>query len=122
MNGILAIIAIMLFVVIEPISFVYVVFWKKKFSFSRINGYLRSFAIDVDRFGNHHFRSLFNATLITADGYKFGDFRETISSVLGKNQRDKTLTRTGEVLVFILDKIDKNHCEKSITELCVNTY
>ena len=41
---------------------------------------------------------------------------ETISSVLGKNQRDNTLSFAGKVLVFILDTIDKNHCKKSIKE------
>lgn len=46
--------------------------------------------------------------------YQFGDFRETISSVLGKNQRDGTLSKKGEILVSILDFIDKDHCKKSI--------
>ncbi|MDV4026821.1 hypothetical protein CMT52_21100 [Elizabethkingia anophelis] len=117
MNFILPFIAIILFVILEPFSFVYVVFWKKRFMFSRISGYFRQFAVDIDRFGNHHFRSFFNANLIQVTGYKFGDFRETISSVLGKNQRDKTLTKTGKILVSILDFIDKEHCKKSIVEL-----
>ena len=50
-------------------------------------------------------------------GYEFGKRKETISSVLGKNQRDKTLTFTGKAIAFILDKIDKNHCQKSIDDL-----
>lgn len=79
--------------------------------------YWRSFAVDVDRFGNHQFRTLFNAILRKPHGYKFGDFRETISSVLGKNQRDNTLSRLGKLLVWILDKIDPDHCLKSIKEL-----
>ena len=58
--------------------------------------------------------ALFNKVLINEKGYRFGDIRETISSVLGKNQRDKTLTKTGKVLVWVLDK---NHCEKSIEDL-----
>ncbi len=117
LNLLLALLAIILFIIVEPISFIYVVFWKKRFKLSRIGGYLRSFAIDVDRFGNHHFRSLLSAALIEENGYKYGDFRETISSVLGKNERDETLTKTGGLLVFILNKIDKNHCKKSIIEL-----
>lgn len=40
-----------------------------------------------------------------------------ISSVLGKNQRDKTLSSTGKVLAGILDFIDKDHCKESIEEL-----
>ena len=39
---------------------------------------------------------------------------ETISSALGKNQRDKTLSKKGKLLVKILDFLDENHCENSI--------
>lgn len=77
-------------------------------------GYFLSSATNLDKFGNREFRTLLNKTLITKDGYKFGNINETISSVLGKNQRDNTLTKTGKVLVWILDKIDKDHVRKSI--------
>ena len=58
-------------------------------------GYFKSSAVNLDRFGN---------------------FEEKISSALGKNQRNGTLTRTGRVLVWILDTIEKEHCRKSIKE------
>ena len=77
-------------------------------------GYFKSSAVNLDRFGNSEFRTLFNLTLKNKEGYKFGNMEETISSVLGKNQRDNTLSFAGKVLVFILDTIDKNHCKKSI--------
>ena len=83
----------------------------------RKKGYFFDTAINIDRFGNREFRALFNKVLIKENGYKFGDIRETISSVLGKNQRDDTLSKWGKVLVWILDKLDKNHCEKSIEDL-----
>jgi hypothetical protein len=51
------------------------------------------------------------------NGYEFGDVRETISSALGKNQRDGTLSKFGKGICFVLDEIDKNHCKKSIKEL-----
>ena len=54
-------------------------------------------------------------------GYKFGNPKETISSVLGKNQRDKTLSLAGELLRWILDLIDDNHCIKSINDEVTNT-
>jgi hypothetical protein len=76
-------------------------------------GYFRSTAVNIDIFANREFRTLWNKTLITKDGYKFGQL-ETISSVLGKNQRDKTLSKIGKSLCWILDKIDKEHCKKSI--------
>jgi len=77
-------------------------------------GYFLSSAVNLDKFGNREFRTLLNRVLITEKGYKFGNINETISSVLGKNELTNTLTKTGKVLVWILDKIDKNHCYKSI--------
>ena len=111
---ILAFIAVILFLILEPIAFVYVLFIKEKFTWKRFSGYYRNFAVAVDKFGNHQYRSLFNRFLRTGNGYEFGDFRETISSALGKNQRDETLSRSGKLLTRILDKIDQNHCKKSI--------
>ena len=79
-------------------------------------GYFKSSAVNLDRFGNFEFRTLFNLVLKKKGGYEFGNFEETISSALGKNQRNGTLTRTGKVLVCILDTIEKEHCRKSIKE------
>ena len=78
--------------------------------------YFKSSAVNLDRFGNFEFRTLFNLVLKKKGGYEFGNFEETISSVLGKNQRDNTLSRTGKVLVWILDTIEKEHCKKSIKD------
>ncbi len=116
-NLILVILSRILFTLISPISLIYVVFIKEKFSWKRLSEYWRNDAVGLDRYGNYNYRSLLNATLIKSNGYRFGDFRETISSVLGKNKRDKTLSRTGQILSKILDIIDKNHCQKSIIEL-----
>jgi hypothetical protein len=78
------------------------------------SGYFKSSAINLDKFGNREFRTLLNKTLKTEIGYSFGNMNETISGVLGKNERDNTLSKTGKILVWILDKIDKNHAFKSI--------
>jgi len=78
------------------------------------SGYFKSSAINLDKFGNREYRTLLNKTLILESGHKFGDINETISGVLGKNERDKTLTKTGKNLVSVLNKLDKNHCFKSI--------
>jgi hypothetical protein len=78
------------------------------------NGYFKSTAINIDKFANSEFRSMWNKTLRTEKGYHFGDGRETLSSALGKNERDNTLSNTGEALVYMLNKIDENHCIKSI--------
>lgn len=78
--------------------------------------YFRSTAVNIDKFGNREFRTLWNCTLCIKNGYRFGNQEETISSVLGKNERDETLTKTGKILVFILNVIDKDHCRKSIND------
>ena len=89
---------------------------KKKFTWKRLNGYFREQAIAIDRFGNSQYRSLFNAWFIKEKGYQHGNINETISSVLGKNQRDETLTKFGMLITKILGRMDENHCLKSINE------
>lgn len=101
-------IAITLFVILEWINFVVVLFDKNK----SVKGYWISVAIDIDRFGNRHFRALFNKVLIKSDGYKFGNIEETISAVLGHNILLNKLTTVGKIIVFLLTK---KHCINSIT-------
>lgn len=113
-NLILVILAKLLYLVFEPISFVYVNFFKKKFTWKRLNGYFREQAVAIDRFGNSQYRSLFNALFVADGGYQHGNINETISSVLGKNEYFCTLTKKGKILVKVLNFIDKDHCAKSI--------
>lgn len=76
--------------------------------------YFRSSAITIDKLANREFRTLWNKKLRTESGYKFGAENETISSALGKNQRDGTLTKSGQRLVKVLDFFERDHCLKSI--------
>ncbi|MFJ1323296.1 hypothetical protein ACILDT_09815 [Capnocytophaga canis] len=101
------------FVLIFPLTVVNFCFvWKQK---GTPKGYFLSTAVSIDRWANSEFRTLWNSTLIKPQAvYRFGDVRETISSVLGKNQERQTLTRTGRILASVLDFLDKNHCKKSI--------
>ena len=78
-------------------------------------------AREIDVFANVVGSDLFNAIFIVDKGYKFGNPKETISSVLGKNQRNKTLSLAGDLLRWILDLIDDNHCIKSINDEVTNT-
>lgn len=83
----------------------------------KAKGYFMSTAVNLDRFGNYEFRTLFNSTLIRRESaHRFGAFEETISSVLGKNQRAGTLSLLGKMLAGLLDKIDEGHCIKSIID------
>ena len=77
--------------------------------------YFLSTSRSIDVWANYEFRTLWNTVLIKSNGYKFGVKTETISSALGKNERDNTLTNTGKVLVFILDLLDKDHCKNAIS-------
>ena len=81
-----------------------------------VKGYFRGTALSLDIWANKEFRTLWNTQLRIAGGYKFGKENETISSALGKNERDKTLSKKGKLLVKILDFFDENHCKNSIKE------
>ena len=111
MGILLYIIATILWIILTPINWFIVLF---KYGLS--NAYFMETAIDLDKFGNRNFRTFLNATMRLRNGYKFGNVNETISSALGKNQRDKTLSWFGVGICFILDKLDKDHCKKSINE------
>jgi hypothetical protein len=113
MGILLYFIALLLYIPLTVINAILVLFkygWKWK----TINAFFYETAIDIDRFANRNFRTLWNETLRKEGGYKFGDERETVSSALGKNKRDNTLTKTGKILCAFLDYLDENHCIKSI--------
>ena len=122
MGTLLAIVALFLAFVLFPfgllITFVINLYKRKwKFSFSRLDAQLLSIATSIDASGNVVCKDLFNLLLIKKESYQFGNRKETISSVLGKNQRDNKLTGLGKLIALILDTIDKNHCAKSIDSL-----
>lgn len=109
----LYIIATILFLPLTGLNLM-VLIWKRKKLFSTLGGYFFNGAIDIDVFSNHNFRTLWNTILRKRGGYVFGNPHETISSALGKNQRDKTLSNPGKLICWVLDSLDKNHCKKSI--------
>ena len=78
------------------------------------NKYFKDIALSLDQLGNVICQHLFNICLIKKTGYKFGNPDETISSVLGKNYVNKTLTKVGYLLSLMLHKVDKNHVINSI--------
>lgn len=113
MNLLLFLIAYTLLLPLTIFNYIVVVGAKDKTS----EGYFRSTAINIDRFANREFRTTWNKYLRTPEGYEFGNPEETISSALGKNKRDGTLSKWGKRLDWLLDKIDKNHSIKSIKKL-----
>ena len=71
------------------------------------------FIRNIDIFGNKEYRTLFGYTLLSNKSINVFGKDETISSVLGKNQENKTLSIAGRLLVWILNLLDKNHCQKA---------
>jgi hypothetical protein len=108
MGVLLFIVATILWIPLTFINWIVVAF---KYGLS--NDYFLETATDIDRFGNRNFRAFLNWSM-QKNGYNFGNVNETISSALGKNERDKTLTKFGKIMCTILNFLDKNHCQKSI--------
>jgi hypothetical protein len=110
----LSIVSSVLTWVFQPIAFVFgciVALCKKEFGY-----YNQQLAIAKDRYGNVLCQYIFNAFLRKEKGYKFGNGKETISSVVGKNKKANTLTMIGKMLDAVLDKFEKNHSINSIDE------
>lgn len=75
--------------------------------------YKRTLAV-VDIFCNVMFENIFNLLLIKKGGYKFGNQREWISSVIGKNLLSGHLTKLGYLINSGLNLIQKDHAIKQI--------
>jgi hypothetical protein len=84
--------------------------------FKELDKYFLYLAISKDQTANVEMQYLFNDIFILKNGYKFGNEDETISSVLGKNNRKGTFRDAGDLLDSTLDIFEKNHSIKSIEE------
>ena len=63
---------------------------------------------------NFSFQSILNRLLIGSNGISFGS-NETVSSVIGKNQLNGSLSSLGNLVNLVLDFFDPGHAVKSIT-------
>jgi hypothetical protein len=77
------------------------------------NEIFKTLAIGLSQFGNVVCADLFNDTLITKDGIKFGATGNTTSKFLGINKKNGTLTWLGKKIAQFLNWIDKDHVEKA---------
>lgn len=111
--------ALLLFVIVTPFAFI----WKLIVSIKRkkidigIAHYFVEIAASFDQLGNAVFGGFFNWLCISKgiiEYYHFGDKDETISEVLGWNEHLATLSDFGRALVWILNKVDKDHCKKAM--------
>ena len=113
MKGILVFIGMVsLFIPLTIINLALVI--QKHRTWKSVDTYFYYNALDFDHFANHNFKTVFNKFLVKKGCHQFGDFRETVSSVLGKNQKTNTLTKSGRWLANTLDYFDPDHCQNSI--------
>jgi hypothetical protein len=110
-------IAFVLLVTTAPVGFVYTLvrqIFSLKFRWLTI--YFIEVAIALDAAGNVLMQHLLNDMLLVKkeSTYYFGNKKETISSVLGKNELTNTLSVLGKVLNSFLNAIDNGHALNSI--------
>lgn len=112
-------VAILIFAIVLPFGLIYQIFdiFKTKKKKVYIADYFFKIAQCIDQLGNVVNRSIFNDVLLTKNSTNaFGDNQETISSVIGKNLEDNTLSKAGLLLNKILNHIEPNHSIISIEE------
>ena len=117
-NWMLAVTALILFIILFPIGMLYSIYRTINKSTSITEGIsktLFNLALGLDQLGNSYCYLLFNDLFIINNTiHPFGNSDETISSVLGKNKLINNLSTIGKLLDKILDIIDSNHTIKSI--------
>ena len=110
-------IAFVLLVTTTPIGFLYALLRQLFFGkVKMLQVYFIEVALALDNAGNVIMQHLLNDTLLLKkeNTYLFGNKKETISSVIGKNHLSKTLSPLGKALNGFLNLIDKNHSLNSI--------
>lgn len=110
-------IAFVLLVTTTPIGFVYALL-RQLFvgKIKTLQIYFIEVALALDNAGNVIMQHLLNDTLLikNTNTYLFGNKKETISSVIGKNHLTNTLSTLGKALNAFLNFIDKDHSLNSI--------
>jgi hypothetical protein len=110
-------IAFVLVVTTTPIGFLYALL-RQLFSgkAKTLQIYFIEVALALDNAGNVIMQHLLNDTLLLKKQktYYFGNKKETISSVIGKNHLTNTLSPLGKALNAFLNYIDKDHSLNSI--------
>ena len=117
MSFLLFCIAIVLLIFTTPIGFFYALLRQLFFDkLKTLSVYFLEVAISIDNTGNVMMQHLLNDFLLIKqkETYYFGNKKETISSVIGKNSLTNTLSPLGKALNAFLNWIDKDHSFNSI--------
>lgn len=112
MGFILLVVSIISSICLGWLGFLFALRWT--FKKGKMNAYFRECAVSIDQTMNVVMSPAFNCLMIKKEGHKFGDRDETISSVFGRNQVSKTLTRFGRFWNRFLNKLEKDHSINSI--------
>lgn len=110
-------IAFVLLVTTTPIGFVYALLRQLlSRKIKTLQFYFIEVALALDNAGNVIMQHLLNDTLLikNTNTYQFGNKKETISSVIGKNHLTNTLSPLGKALNAFLNFIDKDHSLNSV--------
>ncbi len=110
MGFILMIIAWLMIIICSPIGFIWAAFKQPVKYFFKI-------AVSLDQLGNVICCEVLNAWMLKDNAIDFfGNPDETVSSVLGKNKLNQSLSGFGIIIDKILNKLDDNHSIKAIEE------
>lgn len=110
----LFVLAIVILFLFAPISFIIGLiskFWRKKIG-SGLDDFtqnLQAVTYTLDLLGNVTLFDWLWFLFKKKDGYRFGQKGETISFVLWKNFKQKSLTKFGQYLYSTIDFFDKGH-------------
>lgn len=110
-------IAFLLLTITAPIGFLYTLLRELVYGkLKAVTFYFMEVAIALDNAGNVIMQHVLNDALLikNKDTYFFGNKKETISSVIGKNSLTGTLGFLGRALNQFLNFLDKNHSFNSI--------
>jgi len=112
------VLSVFMFIVLGFIGFAYSIFkCLCLFKWHDLNDYFLNIAVGVDRLGNVVAGTfLMNDVMHKDKCYRYGNGRETISKVMGKNKAMKTSTEIEANFAKILNRIEPNHVEKAAEE------
>jgi len=117
-NAAYLLLAIFLSVLLIPIGITYTILRYIIFPYhvwQTFSNFMLKWALSIDGLGNVILATLLNDIMITKKGYPFGNWHETISQVIGDNQLNGTLTKSGHIFNKILDKVfEPNHCLNAV--------
>lgn len=118
-NFLLILVATVLLLVLGGVSFIvaiiHLIFSVSKGRDKEVSKYFRKIALTIDVLGAVMCGSLFNLILIKQNSlHKFKGELMTVSKILGYNEAAGTLTGLGIKIVYLLDKIEKDHCKNAI--------